>query len=97
MSSLVTTRLSFIPRKTEVNECDKIVDDETCSQNILLIEGYQGTGKSYLIKKYIEEQSKVRPTLYISFRDVNLEKRKQEIGIQINFYPEIFFRSQGMS
>ncbi len=69
-----TTKLSFIPRPTIFQEWDKIVNDEACSQKMLFIEGYQGTGKSFLVQKYIEEQSKVRPTLYISLRNVILNK-----------------------
>ena len=80
------TKLTFIPRPTISKEWDEIVNDEACSQKILLIEGYQGTGKSFLVQKYVEEQSQVRPTLYISLRELNLETWKDR---QIKFYPEV--------
>ena len=92
------TKLSFIPRPTIFQEWNKIVNDETCPKPMLLIEGYQGTGKSFLVQKYIEEVSKVRPTLYISLRDFNPEKWKEIIGEPMNYYPETFFvSSKGMT
>ena len=92
------TNLSFIPRQTIFQVWDKIVNHETSPKPMLLIEGYQGTGKSFLVKKYIEEASKVRPTLYISLRDFNPEKWKEIIGESMNFYPETFFiSSKGMT
>ena len=74
MNLSIETQLGFIPRPKIFHEWDKIVNAEASSQQMLLIEGYQGTGKSFLVQKYIEEQSQVRPTLYISLRDINLEK-----------------------
>lgn len=97
MSLSATTNLCFIPRPTIFKNWDKIVSNEASSQPIVLIEGYQGTGKSFLVQKYIEEQSKIRPTLYINLRDINLEEWKQVIGYQINFYPEMFLRSKGIN
>ena len=92
-----TTKLSFIPRPTIYKEWDEIVNDEASSQKMVLIEGYQGTGKSFLVQKYIEVQSQVRPTLYISLRELNLETWKEVIGTQIKFYPEGFFqRAKGL-
>ena len=91
-----TTTLNFIPRPTIFQEWDKIVNYESSSQKMLLIEGYQGTGKSFLVQKFIEEQSKVRPTLYISLRDINLIEARQIIGKQINFYAESFPAAGGI-
>ena len=92
MELLNTTKLTFIPRPKIYKEWDEIVNDEACPQKMVLIEGYQGKGKSFLVQKYIEAQSQVRPTLYISLRELNLEIWKEVIGLQMKFYPEGFLQ-----
>ena len=97
MGLLSLTQLTIIPRPTIYKEWDEIVNAEACPQKMVLIEGYQGTGKSFLVQKYVEEQSQVRPTLYISLRELNLETWKERIGLQMKFYPEGFFqRAKGL-
>ena len=85
-----TTHLNLIPRPTIFQAWNIIVNEEGCSQPIILIEGYQGTGKSFLIQWFIQEQSKVRPTQYISLREINLLKWEEIIGEQIHYLPENF-------
>lgn len=89
-------KLSFIPRPKIFQEWSEIVNDEISPQPMLLIEGYQGIGKTILVKKFVEEVSKERPTIFISLRDLNQEKWKEIIGKQINFYPESFPASGGI-
>ena len=97
MNLSTTTQLNFISRPKIFQEWDIIVNSEASPQQMMLIEGYQGTGKSFLVQKYVEEQSLVRPTLYITLRNVNLEEWRKSIGNQINFYPERFLRAKGMN
>ena len=89
-----TTHLNLIPRLTIFQAIFQawniIANEEGCSQPIILIEGYQGIGKSFLIQWFIQEQSKVRPTQYISLREINLAKWEEIIGEQIHYLPENF-------
>ena len=87
--------LTFIRRPSILQEWENMVNYDDSPQPMMLIEGYQGTGKTILVQKFVEEQSKVRPTVYISLRDFNLEKWKEIIGKQIIFYPESFLLARG--
>ena len=89
------TNLTLILRPEIFQRWDKIFLSEKSPQQILLVEGYQGTGKTFFSKMYLEKQSRIRPTLYISLRDFTAENWKAEMARQINFYAEPFIRSGG--
>ena len=89
------TNLKLILRDDVFQQWDELFESSTSPQQIVLMEGYQGTGKSFLSQMYLERQSKIRPTLYISLRDITAENWKSELARQINFYAEPFVRSGG--
>ena len=92
----MTTKLGIIKRPSIFKIWDERVDDEIGVKPFILVEGYQGTGKSFLAKKYIEEQSLKRPTLYISLREVEPTNWQKIISNQIHLYRDhILVRSQG--
>ena len=64
------TGLPFISRPGIFREWDQFINHGVGPQQMVLIEGYQGTGKTFLIQKYIEEQSRIRPTLYINLGEL---------------------------
>ena len=84
------TQFNVIARPSIFQTWNTIVNDEYCPQTMLLIEGYQGTGKSFLVQWFVQEQSKVRPTLYISLRDINKKQWRDVIGEQMHYLPENF-------
>ena len=91
-----TTNLGYIKRQNIFKIWDETVDHEFAVKPFILIEGYQGTGKSFLAQKYIEEQSRKRPTLYISLREAERINWQKIIANQIHLYRDhILIRSQG--
>jgi hypothetical protein len=91
-----TTKLGLIKRPDIFKIWDKRVDEVLAVKPFILVEGYQGTGKSFLAKKYIEEQSLKRPTLYISLREIETDDWKETLAKQIHLYRDhMFVKSHG--
>lgn len=63
----VKTDIPLYPRN-DFNKDFGILYSQTC--NPILIEGYQGTGKTVAIRQYLHENKKI-PSVYISLKDVN--------------------------
>lgn len=82
------TALGFIPRNNIFSVWDKSVENEFNPQDFILVEGAQGTGKTHIVKKYVEEKSKTRPAIYISLRGIQPDNWQQIISKQIHLYPE---------
>ena len=92
----MVTKLGYIKRSNVFRSWDKLVNDEEGVKPFILVEGYQGSGKSFLAKKYIAEHSKIRPAIYISLREVQLENWEKMLARQINFNYKIFPDSKGL-
>ena len=61
------TAIPRFPRKDFKTDFDSLYTE---AKNPILIEGYQGTGKTHAMLEYLHENKKI-PSAYISLKDVN--------------------------
>jgi len=78
--------------KLDYIQWERMFQEEDSDHPIILVEGIQGTGKTILSRMYLEQESKIRPTLYISLRDITAENWKAELARQTKFYAEPFIK-----
>jgi len=83
------TILPLAQRNDILKDWAKHVGAENLPKPILLVEGYQGTGKSFLSSLFLQAESEQRPTAYLSLRDLNEDNWKQIIAKSINYLPEV--------